>query len=104
MTLCLIGQKYKCLKGKLTILLALFVVLVLLCTIENVNAANQVFKFGYTNDYQEFTAPETGTYKIQAWGAQGGASREDNVISTVRPGGYGASPAGLIELKKGQKL
>ena len=104
MTLCLIGQKYKCLKGKLTILLALFVVLVLLCTIENVNAANQVFKFGYTNDYQEFTAPETGTYKIQAWGAQGGASREDNVISTVRPGGYGAYTAGLIELKKGQKL
>ena len=104
MTLCLIGQKYKCLKRKLTILLALFVVLVLLCTIENVNAANQVFKFGYTNDYQEFTAPETGTYKIQAWGAQGGASREDNVISTVRPGGYGAYTAGLIELKKGQKL
>ena len=94
-------------RKKLKEMLVLFVVIItsfLLVNIENVHAENQKFEFDYTGDYQMFTAPANGTYKVQLWGAQGGASRENNVISTVRPGGYGAYTAGLIELRKGQKL
>ena len=92
---------------KLTEMLVLFVVLFtsfLLTNIENVYAENQKFEFNYTGDYQTFTAEKSGTYKIQLWGAQGGASREDNRVSTVRVGGYGAYTAGMIELNKGQTI
>ena len=94
-------------RKKLTEMLVLFVVIItsfLLVNIENVHAENQKFEFDYTGDYQMFTAPANGTYKVQLWGAQGGASREDNKISTVRVGGYGAYTAGMIELKKGQTI
>ena len=92
---------------KLTEMLVLFVVLFtsfLLTNIENVYAENQKIEFDYTGNYQTFTAEKSGTYKIQLWGAQGGASREDNRVSTVRVGGYGAYTAGMIELNKGQTL
>lgn len=92
---------------KLSVMLVLFVVFVFsffsVGTLD-VKAANQKFVFDYTGDYQTFVAPETGIYKIQAWGAQGGASRENNVISTERVGGYGAYTAGMIDLQKGQTL
>ena len=104
MSLRLITRNYKRLKRKLTIMLVLFVVFMLFGTMNDVNAENQKFVFDYTGNYQEFVAPKSGTYKIQAWGAQGGASRENNKISTVRVGGYGAYTAGMIELQKGQKL
>ena len=90
-------------KKKLTEMLVLFVVIIL-ASFTNVSAENKKFEFDYTGDYQTFTAPADGTYKIQLWGAQGGASRENNVISTVHVGGYGAYTAGMIELKKGQVL
>ena len=32
-----------------------------------------VYNFDYTGDAQTFTAPYTGTYKIQCWGGQGGS-------------------------------
>ena len=32
-----------------------------------------IYNFGYTGDAQTFTAPYTGTYKIQCWGGQGGS-------------------------------
>ena len=90
-------------KKKLTEMLVLFVV-IMLASFTNVSAENKKFEFNYTGDYQTFTAPADGTYKIQLWGAQGGASREDNKISTIRVGGYGAYTAGMIELKKGQTI
>ena len=31
-----------------------------------------VFDFDYTGDEQTFTAPISGTYKLEIWGAQGG--------------------------------
>ena len=33
-----------------------------------------VFNYNYTGASQSFTAPYTGTYKIECWGAQGGSS------------------------------
>ena len=84
---------------KLTFMLALFAVLL---SFKDVKAANSVYNFSYTGNYQTFTAPYDGTYKIQLWGAQGGIARENNSLVTV--GGYGAYTAGMIELKKGQVL
>ena len=53
--------------------------------------------FTYTGSYQEFTAPTTGTYKIEAWGAQGGTVGDYLA-------GKGAYTSGNISLTKGQKI
>lgn len=53
--------------------------------------------FDYTGDSQIFTAPETGTYKIELWGAQGGSYEEWN-------GGYGAYSTGELTITKGETL
>lgn len=50
--------------------------------------------YNYTGDYQTFTAPKTGEYFIQLWGASGGGDHPGN-------GGY---TAGYIHLKKNEKL
>ncbi|MBQ6449440.1 hypothetical protein IJJ08_00860 [bacterium] len=50
--------------------------------------------FDYTGDYQTFTAPETGMYVAELWGAQGTASK-----SWV--GGNGAYTRGNIDLDSG---
>ena len=54
-------------------------------------------KYTYTGNYQEFTAPITAKYKIEAWGASGGAA------STIA-GGSGGYTSGTISLTKGDKL
>ena len=33
--------------------------------------------FDYTGGIQTFTAPDTGTYKLEVWGAQGGDCYRD---------------------------
>ena len=48
--------------------------------------------FSYTGDYQTFTAPATGPYVVELWGAQGGCY--GNQCAGMR-GGY---TAGLIDL------
>lgn len=70
---------------------------------------------------QEFTAPVSGKYKLEVWGAQGGCykvieytnssstvkySAEDNKWRGVKEctGGYGAYVRGTITLEKGDKL
>lgn len=50
-----------------------------------------VFDFDYTDSEQAFTAPVSGVYKVELWGAQGGNS-----------GGNGAYTSGLINLSKGK--
>ena len=45
--------------------------------------------FDYTGTEQEFTVPQTGTYKIETWGAQGGSYNDIK-------GGYGGYSVGLI--------
>ena len=59
---------------------------------------NDSFNYDYTGDIQMFTAPQTGVYKIEAWGAQGGT------INTSYAGGKGAYTVGEIELNKGEQL
>ena len=49
-----------------------------------------VFNFDYTGGEQTFTAPVSGTYKIELWGAQGGNN-----------GGNGAYTSGTIKLSRG---
>ena len=61
-------------------------------------------KFGYVNNaVQEYVVPRSGTYRIEAWGAQGGAGKVKD-SSTTYQGGRGAYTAGTITLQAGQKL
>ena len=56
---------------------------------------------------QEYIIPRTGTYRIEAWGAQGGtgcALSGSSCTSTYYNGGYGAYTAGTITLQGGTKL
>ena len=52
------------------------------------------FEYDYTGSVQTFTAPVSGTYKVELWGAQGGGEK----------GGMGGYTSGLITLVKGEKL
>ena len=60
-------------------------------------ASHEIAKFGYTGNYQVFTAPSSGYYKIEAWGAKGGDA-------PYGEGGKGAYTSGTIELSKNDKL
>ena len=62
-------------------------------TIKVGSSDTSVYRFFYTGDYQTFTVPSTGTYRIETWGAQGGNG-----------GGKGAYAAGFVTLNKGEKL
>lgn len=60
---------------------------------------------------QLFTAPQTGYYKLETWGAQGGDAGEKIIYSdgtpirnTVWHGGYGAYAKGTIYLTSGSEL
>lgn len=70
-------------------------------TIYEVSAGNtdeQYHQFGYSGSIQTFEAPETGTYKLEVWGAQGGTAD----ISVH--GGYGGYSVGYIDLDAGDIL
>ena len=55
------------------------------------------FTFAYTAEEQEFLAEKNGSYKLEAWGAQGGGN-------TRYQGGYGAYASGIVYLNKNDKL
>ncbi len=55
--------------------------------------------FEYTNSIQEFIAPIDGTYKLEVWGAQGGAT-----YSAIEVGGLGGYASGEIDLKTNEKI
>lgn len=57
---------------------------------------NQV-DFDYTGSHQLFNTPQTGTYKIELWGASGGSSSSSDF-------GKGAYTSGNIALGKNSKL
>lgn len=57
-----------------------------------------VYNFPYTGTVQKFTAPGTGTYTIEVWGAQGG---QDPV---GRTGGFGAYVSGDVTLQENTVL
>ncbi len=56
--------------------------------------------FYYTGDYQTFTIPESGYYKIETWGAQGGHAK----YNTQYYGGKGAYASGYINLTQNENL
>ena len=58
-----------------------------------------VWNYQYSGEYQIFTAPHTGNYKAEAWGAQGGSYN-----SSSAAGGLGAYTSGEIFLEKGENL
>lgn len=60
------------------------------------------WEYACTNSYQEFIAPTSTYYKMQAWGARGGYGRRDWVLKYR--GGHGAYTEGEIYLKKGKKV
>lgn len=50
-----------------------------------------------TSGQKTYTTPTTGSYKLEAWGAQGGNGDE-------RPGGYGGYSVGTVSLTSGKSL
>ena len=62
------------------------------------------YTYAYTGHQEEFVAPETGTYKLETWGASGAESPYGNSRSNFNHGGYGAYASGTIELQAGEKL
>lgn len=57
--------------------------------------------FSYTGEIQTFTAPKTGIYSLETWGAQGGDATDGT--NTAR-GGYGAYAYGEVFLQQGDTL
>ena len=57
-----------------------------------------VFNFDYIGAEQTFTAPVSGTYKLETWGAQGGSSMIDGRLLEL--GGYGGFASGFVILSK----
>ena len=62
-----------------------------------------VYNFSYTGGEQTFTAPATGYYKLEVWGAQGGSATSTN-ISTTYNGGYGGYSIGITHQNINDKL
>ncbi len=52
--------------------------------------------YGYVGYSQSYTAPYTGYYKLEAWGAQGGSDGSS--------GGFGGYSTGILHMEKGEKI
>ena len=61
------------------------------------------YNFAYTGSIQTFTAPKTGIYQLETWGAQGGNAEDSENELTAR-GGYGAYAKGEVLLVQGETL
>ena len=81
------------LKSALILVLMLFVVPTDVSAVE----AYEVTNYGYTGGIQSFTAPYTGYYQLEAWGAAGGGP------SGYR-GGFGGYSTGVVRLNKGDVI
>lgn len=62
--------------------------------------ATMVKEFKYTGAVQSYTAPETGTYSLQVYGAQGGGDTRYKGSA----GGLGGYSEGTVSLRKGQVI
>ena len=58
--------------------------------------------FDYTGTEQVFTAPASGTYKLETWGAQGGDTLMHGKNNMY--GGYGSYSLGLVNLEKNERI
>lgn len=59
------------------------------------------WNFDYTGEIEEWTAPYTGIYSLETWGAQGGDATDG---ANIARGGYGAYAYGEVFLQEGDKL
>lgn len=60
-----------------------------------------VWNYDYVEEIQKFTAPKSGTYKIETWGAQGGSYY---YVNDGGYGGYGGYSTGNVQLNKNDTL
>lgn len=60
------------------------------------NSFSFISKFGFTGTEQQFTAPYSGYYQMEVWGAAGGRDEHD--------GGKGGYSTGTVYLSKGDNL
>ena len=65
---------------------------------------NNVKDYSYTGSSQEFIAPQTGTYKIEVWGANGGDATTEDVPGVTYTGGRGGYTSGNIRLNSQDSL
>lgn len=69
-------------------------------TSKDVTASCQnIWVYNYSGNYQTFTAPYSGWYQIEAWGAESG-----NGYNSTQIGGKGAYTSGKTYLTEGTKL
>ncbi len=65
------------------------------CNLYFVNYSGETtFDFDYTGREQTFTAPISGTYRLETWGAQGGSGPTNYI------GGYGGYSSGIVTLNE----
>lgn len=69
--------------------------------ISKIGPEQKLFTFSYTGAEQVFTAPATGKYKIECWGASGGNSF---ITGITEYGGKGGYTSGEISLTEGEQL
>ena len=73
------------------------------CNLYFVNYSGQtVFDFDYTGGEQTFTAPVSGTYRLETWGAQGGDTSMSGKNAKI--GGAGGFSSGNINLLKSETI
>ena len=63
-----------------------------------------IYNFAYTGNYQTWTIPATGTYKLEVWGAQGGDRVNYNGGGASLYGGKGGYSVGNMTLTAGQTI
>ena len=63
-----------------------------------VGYSNTSEEYDYTGSEQTFTAPKSGYYKLETWGAQGGSFKQTQI------GGYGAYSTGNVYLEEGETI
>ena len=68
----------------------------------NQNLGLQTIDFDYLGSEQQFIVPETGTYQLETWGAQGGSAKTS--FGNIYHGGYGGYSYGFTILNKNQLL
>lgn len=98
-------QSNKKIKGLVALSLSLPIVMMIEEPIE-VYASGQKWDYSYTGGYQVFTAPYTGKYQLETWGAQGGGNYNGTYQgrSWNQSGGKGGYSKGDISLSIGEKL
>lgn len=60
------------------------------------------YTFNYTGAVQEWTAPASGKYKLEVWGAQGGSGSDNS--GSIDLGGLGGYSTGIVYLEKNTNI